>query len=163
MERKLTLFGILGIVAILVLSGFRPSYIRTPNKSSSSPSYIRTLSKNVFSPSYIRTVRNNGSGLAAPVMACLPEAPASNFRSPQVFNSRYIPPLDVTSSLVNTTKACAPGESADNFRFAHIWNGYFIPSMDVTASLAGSGKPFVPAVSAGSLVSVRVPRVFSGH
>jgi hypothetical protein len=137
MERKLTLFGILGIVVLLALSTMGSvRYQRVPRVSSS---------------------------LAAPAMACLPDSSANGFRSDHLWNNRFIPAVDVTASLTNTAKTCAPGESAENFRFAHIWNGYLIPSMDVTASLTGSAKGYLPAAAAPSLVSLNIPNVFSGH
>jgi hypothetical protein len=85
MEKKFNLFGILGIVILVAVSTMGSvKYQRAP----------RVL-----------------SGLAAPALACLPEASGSEFRSPHVWNGILIPPVDVTNSLeADSYRVCPLGE-----------------------------------------------------
>jgi hypothetical protein len=114
MEKKINLFGILGIVVLMAVS---------------------TMGS-------VRYHRASGvsSGLAAPVLACLTGSFSDNFRSPQIWKNRLIPPMDVTASLGKLAAACLPGEYASNFRLAHVWNGFYIPAMDVSGVMT---QPFM--------------------
>jgi len=87
MEKKLNLFGILGLVILVAVSTMGSvKYQRAP----------RVL-----------------SGQAQPALACLPEASGSEFRSPHVWNGILIPPADVTNSLEADPYAVCPlGEFA---------------------------------------------------
>jgi len=83
MEKKLNLFGILGLVVLLAVSTMGSAkYQRAP----------RVL-----------------SGQAAPALACLPASSGSDFRSPHVWNGILVPPVDVTNSLDDPVPACLPG------------------------------------------------------
>jgi hypothetical protein len=114
MEKKINLFGILGIVVLMaVLSMGSVRFHRVPSVSSES---------------------------AAPALACLPGSFSDNFRSPQKWENRLVPSVDVTVSLGKPAIACLPGEYGNNFRLAHIWNGFYVPSMDVTGVMT---KPFM--------------------
>ena len=114
MEKKVNLLGILGIVVLLAIS------------TMGSVNYQRA--------------RSTDSGLLAPVLACLPGSFTNNFRTPQIWANRVIPPVDVSARLENPAPVCLPGESDANFRLAHVWHGYYIPSVDVTAVIT---RPFM--------------------
>jgi hypothetical protein len=85
MEKKLNLFGILGMVVLLAVSTMGSASYPGAGRFSSSP--------------------------AAPALACLPASSGSEFRSPHVWNGFLIPPVDVTNSLNDPVPVCLPGPS----------------------------------------------------
>jgi hypothetical protein len=134
MEKKLNLFGILGIVVLVAFStmGF-VRYQRAPRVA---------------------------SGPAAPALACLPEAFGSEFRSPHVWNGILIPPVDVTNSLQDHVNACLPagsGAASQPFQGIPVTGALpvfqtppysdFIPSRAVTGFQTPPMSDFVPSTA----------------
>jgi hypothetical protein len=91
----------------------------------------------------------------------------TNFRFAHVWNSIYIPSMDVTGLL--TLPVADSSSIADtNFRFAHVWNGIYIPSMDVTGylTLPAADNPSIAATGFASPAVIRLQphiKLNSGH
>jgi hypothetical protein len=171
MEKKLSLFGMLGVIVILAIStmGF-VKYQRTPRVASSPAAPLLACATGDSAGNYRSPKVWNGflippadatGSLESPANICLPQERASNFRLSQTVNGIFIPSRDVTASLadpVNTNQTVWP---QTNFRLAQKWNGFVIPSMEVTGSLEDPRNGYLPAKF---LLSIRVPpKVFSGH